>query len=394
MQLNDLQAWIDANKDEIEGHLKHLVEINTYTTNKNGVDEGMDEMCRIAEDMDFTPQVIHGRHRLIKGGNGTRRPRILLISHMDTVFPPDGDFRTYTPLDDGFVQGPGVGDIKGGLIMGLWAMRALRELTSGDFDVQLVVSADEEIGSPSIRDWYMGGNINADFAIGLEPGFPQGPLTADVPLGVVYQRRGYCAVNFQVHGQQSHSGTPENGLSAVEAMAHRVLKIHALSDTERGITTNVGTVTGGISANTIPEGSKALMSFRYWKLEDGEETLEKVKAILEDRYIYNEMHDVWDSAEYMVESFIPPMEPSDRNQILVDTVLEQAERLGHNVVPIARGGGSDANFISGSGVPTICGMGAPAHGIHTEEERIYLPMLFNRVNLLASTLYTLINREG
>jgi len=260
--------------------------------------------------------------------------------------------------------------------------------------VQMVVSADEEIGSPTIRDWYMGGNIDADFAIGLEPGFPQGPLSADVPLGVVYQRRGYCAISFEVHGRQSHSGAPENGLSAVEAMAHRVLKIHALSDPERGITTNVGTINGGISANTIPEGAKGLLSFRYWKLEDGEETLEKVKAILEDRYIYNEQHDQWDRAEYTVDSFLPPMEPSDRNQILVDTVLEQAERLGHNVVPIARGGGSDANFISGSGVPTICGMGAPAHGIHTEEERIHLPMLFNRVNLLASTLHTLIEREG
>ena len=200
MQLSDLQEWVDSHHDEIEGMLKHLVEINTYTTNKKGVDEGMDDMCRFAEDMGFTPEVINGRHRLIKAGNGTRKPRILLISHMDTVFPPDGDFLKYQPLDDGFVQGPGTGDIKGGLVMGLWAMRALRELRGKDFDVQMIVSADEELGSPTIREWYMGGNINADFAVGLEPGFPQGELSADVPLGVVYQRRGYCAISYTITG--------------------------------------------------------------------------------------------------------------------------------------------------------------------------------------------------
>jgi glutamate carboxypeptidase len=153
-------------------------------------------------------------------------------------------------------------------------------------------------------------------------------------------------------------------------------------------------VNGGISPNTIPGTMNATVSFRYWTLADGEATLEKVKAIISRRYIHSEQLDLWDSAQYTVDTFIPPMERSERNQILVDAVLEQAKRLGHNVVPIARGGGSDANFTSKSGTPSICGMGAPCEGLHTTSERIYLSMMFERINLLAGTLYTLIQRGG
>jgi len=392
MQLDELQGWIDSHQTAIEGMLRHLVEINTYTANTAGVDHGMDEMCRFADEMGFTAEVVEARHRLIKAGSGSTRPRIMLISHMDTVFPPDGDFLHYEKLDDGYVRGPGTGDIKGGLVMGLWAMKAINELLD-DFDVQMIVSANEENGSPTLRDWYMNGHTGADYAIGLEPGFPQGSLSPDVPLGVVYQRRGYCAITFTVHGQSSHSGVPENGLSASEAMAQRIIRIHALNDPVRGVTANVGQVNGGISPNTIPDSMEATVSFRYWTLREGEATLQRVKDIINDRYVYNEALELWDSAELTVEGFLPPMEESERNTILVNMVLEQAERLGQNVVPIARGGGSDANFVSSSGTPTICGMGAPCEGLHTTNERIYLPMLYKRINLLASTMYALITQE-
>lgn len=392
MQLNELQGWVDLHRDQIEAMLRNLVEINTYTANTAGVDRGMDEMCKYAAEMGFTVEVVNGRPRLIKAGNGKIRPRILLISHMDTVFPPDGDFLRYEPLEEGLVRGPGTGDIKGGLVMGLWAMKAIGELLD-DYDVQMIVSADEENGSPTIRDWYTAGHVGADFAIGLEPGFPQGPLTADVPLGVVYQRRGYCAMKFTVHGRASHSGVPEDGLSASEGMAQRITRIHALSNPETGVTANVGMVNGGISPNTVPGSMDASLSFRYWTLKEGEDMLEQVKTIINDRYVHNEHLDLWDEAELSVEGFLPPMEPSERNQVLVDAVLEQAERLGHNVVAIARGGGSDANFVSGSGTPTICGMGVPCEGLHTTNETIHLPMLFERINLLAGTIYSLIERS-
>lgn len=389
MQLTTLSGWIDDQKTEAEAFLKHLVEINTFTANEAGVDKGMDVLSEFVQQRGFTVEAINGRHRLIKAGDGTSKPRLLLISHMDTVFPPDGDFLNYEPLENGFVRGPGTGDIKGGMVIGLWSMLALREMVD-QFDVQMIVSANEEKGSPTIRDWYMGGHVGADYAIGLEPGFPQGKLTPEVDLGVVYQRRGYCAFNFTITGKKSHSGVAHQGLNAIEAAAQRITRLHALTNHDKGISVTVGIINGGTAANTVPGEVTGTVSCRFETTADGEATKASIIKILTDSYMHNEEYDVRDSATYEEIAYLPPMEKSDSNQKLVDLVLQEAQRLNQNVVPIARGGGSDANFVSGSGTPAICGMGAPTHGLHTEEEMIYLPGLFNRIELLTSVLYHLV----
>jgi glutamate carboxypeptidase len=309
---------------------------------------------------------------------------------MDTVFPPASPFQKYAVLGDGFVQGPGVGDIKGGLLIGLWSMLALRELCSA-FDVQMIVSADEETGSPTLRDWYLGGHIGADYAIGLEPGFPQGALTPTVDLGVVYQRRGYGAINYTVSGKSCHSGTPHLGVNAIEAAAQRIVRLHQLNDWEHGISVTCGLINGGISPNTVAGEVKGAVSWRFETLADGERTRDAIIKILTDSYEYNPDLNLRDSIDYHLDTFLPPMERTEANQGLINLVLAEAQRLKQNVVPIARGGGSDANHTSAAGTPSICGMGAPAEGIHTAEEKIYLPGLFDRIELLASVLYQAVN---
>lgn len=393
MQVKELGQWIEEQKSDIETALRGFVNMNTFTANEAGVDAGMNELSQLVHDMGFTVEAVNDRHRLIKSVKGSGKPRILLISHMDTVFPADGDFLEYQPIGDGFIQGPGVGDIKGGMLMGLWAMKAMCELTD-TYDVQMIVSANEEIGSPTIRDWYMNGDVNADYAIGLEPGFPQGELTSTVDLGVVYQRRGYGAIRFKIKTKASHSGTPELGLSATEAMAQRIIRLHQLNEWDKGISVNVGIMEGGISPNTVAGDATATVSFRYERMIDGENTKAKIDEIIQASYIRNDEVGVQDTVSDMVtEAFIPPMEKTEANMQMVAIVLEEAKRLGQPVVPIARGGGSDANYVSLSGVPSICGMGAPAQGIHTTSEKIYLPMMFARINLLASTIYRL-SEEG
>jgi glutamate carboxypeptidase len=393
MHIQELGRWINEQKPDIETALQKFVNLNTFTANTAGVDLGMDELTILAQGMGFTVEVINSQHRLIKFVKGNGKPRILLISHMDTVFPPDGGFLSYQLLEDGFVQGPGVGDIKGGMLMGLWAMKAISELTES-YDVQMIVSANEEIGSPTIRDWYMYGTVDADYAIGLEPGFPQGELTSTVDLGVVYQRRGYGAIRFTVQAKASHSGTPELGLSATEAMAQRIIRLHQLNEWDKGISVNVGIMEGGISPNTVAGEATATVSFRYERMIDGENTKAKIEEIIQGSYISNDALEIRDTVSDMVtQAFIPPMEQTETNMKMVAIVLEEAERLGQPVVAIARGGGSDANYVSRAGVPSICGMGAPAQGIHTTSEKIYLPMMFERINLLASTIYRL-NEEN
>jgi glutamate carboxypeptidase len=390
MQLTDLSQWVEGQKARIEAVLRELVEINTFTDNIAGVDKGMAVISKLAQEMGLPVEFVNDRHLLIKAGNGQGKPRILLISHMDTVFPPDSAFQKYELLGNGFVQGPGVGDIKGGLLIGLWSMLALRELCS-DFDVQMVISADEEKGSPTLSDWYLGGHVGADYAIALEPGFPQGALTPTVDLGVVYQRRGYGAINYTVIGKSCHSGTPHLGVNAIEAAAQRIIRLHQLNDWVHGVSVTCGLISGGISPNTVSGEAKGAVSWRFETLVDGERTRDAIIKILTDSYEYNADLNLRDSVEYQLDTFLPPMERTEANQSLINLVLEEAKRLQQNVVAIARGGGSDANHTSAAGTPSICGMGAPAEGIHTEQEKIYLPGLFDRIELLASVLYRAVN---
>jgi glutamate carboxypeptidase len=197
-----------------------------------------------------------------------------------------------------------------------------------------------------------------------------------------------------VKGKACHSGTPELGVNAIEALAQRIIRLHQLSEPENGISVTVGMVEGGISPNTVSGEVSATVSWRYERLTDGQRIQHKVEEILTDTYVINEELGLSDTVEMTLDVFLPPMERSDENQKLIDIVIEEAKRLGQNCVPIARGGGSDANHVSASGTPSICGMGVPAQGIHTNQEMIYLPGLYDRIELLASTLYRLVEEKS
>ncbi|MEO1287289.1 MAG: M20/M25/M40 family metallo-hydrolase [Chloroflexota bacterium] len=322
MQTLNITQWVHSQANDIKTALRDLVEINTYTANTTGVDEGMDALSKLAESLDFKVQTVNGRHRLITTDNDTAKPRVLLISHMDTVFPPDGQFLHFEDTGDGYLHGPGVGDIKGGIVIGLWAMLALKHMLD-NFDVQMVISADEEKGSPTIRDWYRDGHVGADYCIGLEPGFPQGDLTPEVDLGVVYQRRGYGAYYFTIHGDACHSGTPWLGVDAIESYARRVLDLNALNDWDNGISVTVGMGEGGISPNTVSGTMKGTVSWRFKKLADGQRIQREIEAIFDQSYITNEDTGLSDRVEYDLDTFIPPMEQSERNQKLIDIVVEE-----------------------------------------------------------------------
>lgn len=392
MELSELKPWIAAERETFLHHLEALVNLNTFTANTGGVDQGMKLVTQWAGEMGLAVEAINDRHRLIKSGNG-KGPRILLISHVDTVHPVEGGFLHYEPQADGYVRGPGVGDMKGGLLMGLWTLKVMSALAR-DFDVQLVVSADEETGSPSLQNWYLANGSGAQYALGLEPGFPQGPLNPEVIMGVVEERKGCGRILFSVQGKAAHAGGEwEKGLSAVEAIAQRIVDIHTLCDPTKGITTNVGLVSGGTAANTIAEKASAQVDYRFKTGADAQATYEAIREIVHQPRVHNPHLNLWEQVTQFEQSvYLPPMEATAENRMLVEIVLEEAARLGQKVLPISRGGGSDANYTSGSGVPSICGMGAPAENIHSPQEQILLPMLFDRLELLIASTFRLATR--
>lgn len=381
--------WIQSQIPAFTQALEELVNLNTFTHNTSGVDQGMAKLEALAQSMGLRVERIHGRHCLIKAGGGAGM-RVLLIAHMDTVHPPDGKFQRYEPQEDGFVRGPGIGDIKGGLLMGVWALHAMQQFQP-DCDVRLIVSADEEEGSPTLKDWYLNGAGGAGCALGLEPGFPQGNLTPTATLGVVEARKGCGRIYFALRGKATHAGGAwQEGISAIEGMAQRIIKIHALTDLARGITTNVGLVKGGTAANTVADFCEAAVDFRFLTQADGEAVMQRIEQIINTPAVFNAHVSASEQVETLdLTAYLPPLEKTPANQRLVKIVLEEAARLGQKVVPIMRGGGSDANYVSSGGVPAICGMGAPAEGIHTTHERTLLPLLFERLELLIATIYRL-----
>jgi glutamate carboxypeptidase len=151
-------------------------------------------------------------------------------------------------------------------------------------------------------------------------------------------------------------------------------------------------VNGGTAANTVAETCSADVDFRYLTQVDGEEILERIRQIIQKQIVYNAHLGIYEQVENVELSvFMPPMEHTPENQRIIDVVLEEAQRLGQPMIPITRGGGSDANYTSKNGIPSICGMGAPAEGIHTTQERIHLPFLFERLDLLISTVNRLVD---
>jgi glutamate carboxypeptidase len=390
MDFSQLAAWVNSQAEPFTQALSALVNQNTYTANQAGVAQGMALLDGIALQLGCHIEALQGHHRLISVGDSRNHAPILLIAHMDTVHPPESGFLSYEPQAEGFVRGPGIGDIKGGLVMGLWTLHAIQQLLPG-LPVQLVVSADEEIGSPTLKEWYLNNQAGARLAIGLEPGFPQGPLSATVPMGVVKSRRGCGRIVFSLQGKAAHAGGDwQNGLSAIEAMAQRIPAIHALSDPQREISTNVGLVSGGTAANTIAEACQAQVDYRFARQADADQTYQAIEQIVHAPKVYNPHLACYEQVTHFEQTiYLPPMEYTPQSHYLIETVLAEAERLGQTVVPINRGGGSDANYISGAGVPSICGMGAPAEGIHSQEERIHLPFLFRRLELLIGVVYRL-----
>lgn len=393
MKLTEIGAWVAAHKPEFTQRLRDLVNQNSYTREHENVDACMAMLDSYAEEIGLTKEIIYDRHRRYTAGDGTG-PRIVISTHIDTVHPPDSDLREYQELADGFVTGPGVGDMKGGLLMALYTLKAMPEMME-NFDLHLTVGADEEIGSPSVREWYQSGALQADYCICMEPGFPQAALGAGQPYGVVYRRKGSATINFTIEGVASHSGGAyPRGLSAVKAMAHKIVDLYSINDFDKGVNINVGEVHGGEAHNTIAPEASAAVNLRYWTTEDGENAVERVREIVHQQHEYNAVLDRYEAVkDFNLSVFLPPMEANERNQYMVDVVLEEAERLGQHVVPIERGGGSDANWISGTGVPTICGMGAPAEGIHTHDEKIHLPTLFQRLELMIATTYRILSEN-
>jgi glutamate carboxypeptidase len=304
-------------------------------------------------------------------------PRVLLIGHMDTVFDPgtaaERPFRT----ESGQAFGPGVTDMKSGLLTGLYGLRALVELTrDGGLPFERIVfvaNPDEEIGSPSSSPHIRALAPDMDACFVLECARANGDI--------VSSRKGTLDFVLTVHGRAAHAGVePEKGRSAILEAARIVRDLHALNGRWPGVTVNAGVISGGTRPNVVPERCVLEVDVRATDAASQDEAEAAIRAVAAATEVPDTTVDVERRARHR------PMEKLERSGRLVDHAVAIAGRLGFDVKDTATGGASDANTTSGLGVPTLDGLGPIGGNDHSPAEYLDLGSVVPRTALFAGLL--------
>ncbi len=305
---------------------------------------------------------------------GSGGPRVLLIGHTDTVFEPGTVAERPFALKGDRATGPGVSDMKSGLLLGFVAVEVLRDAGSDGFDsITYVCNPDEEIGSPFSRSYILEAAGEADAALVLESGREDG--------AVVSARKGVSDYEVQITGRAAHAGVePEKGRSAVLEAAHKIVALHELNGRWPGVTVNAGIVRGGTRTNVVAERCVLEVDVR----SPEEATLVAVERAIEEIAATHTVPDV--SVLVRSGTWHRPMEKREGGARLAVLVAEIGRELGIDVPDAATGGASDANTTSAAGVPTIDGLGPVGGAAHALDEWMDLTSVVPRIALLAGVV--------
>jgi glutamate carboxypeptidase len=318
------------------------------------------------------PQPEKGDHYSVIYGDGERQ--ILVLCHFDTVWPlGEAQKRPFT-IEDGHGRGPGVYDMKAGTLNGLFALKAIHTLgLKPRHKLIYLLTSDEEIGSPTSRELIEAEARRSDYCLVLE-GSRNGPLTT--------WRKGVGRFDMEITGLAAHSGVdPEKGVSAIEELACQTQILHRLTDFGRGITVNVGVVSGGERPNIIAPYARAEIDLRVMTRAEGQEMTEKILG-LQPQVPGCQVRVTGGMNRW-------PFEETPLGLALFEKAQAIARELGFEVDKIGSGGGSDGNFTSALGVPTLDGLGALGYGAHALSEYVVLEALPLRAALVAELMVRL-----
>ena len=298
---------------------------------------------------------------------------VMLIGHMDTVFPVGTAAARPMTHDDERAYGPGVSDMKSGLLSVVYALRDLDPTALDALSICVCMNPDEEIGSLHSETWLKSVAINAKHVLVAEAARADGSL--------VKARKGMARYRLSFYGKAAHAGNePQNGRSAITEMAHWILAINAMTDFESGTTLNAGVVSGGAGANIVPDFAEVVVDVRFWDNDEYAAVDAQIRALTETPFI--------DGVTITVEreAHKPSMVPSPQTEVLMAQVEAVGKELGIDITWQAVGGGSDANLTAVLGIPTLDGLGPIGAGFHSEDEWLDLASIEPRIRLLQQVL--------
>jgi glutamate carboxypeptidase len=323
-------------------------------------------------------QTVFGDHLRVTWGQGSRQ--ILLLGHMDTVWPlgeiKERPFQVAQEADSGILKGtgPGIFDMKGGLVIALYAVTALHELgLTPAHRLVLLFNSDEEYGSPTSRPVIEEEARRSEYVLVLEPSREDALVT---------WRKGIGRFELEIHGLASHAGAAhERGVSAVEELAHQILRLEAMTDYQRGTTINVGVVQGGSKVNVRPASAWAEIDLRVTTAEEGERMTEAIRGL----------RPVNPNTSLIISGRMnrPPWEATQVGQALFERARRLSTKLGMDLHAAGTGGGSDGNFTAALGVPTLDGLGIVGNDAHAVTEWADITSLPRRAALLAELILDL-----
>lgn len=369
-------TYLEQHRTEMLADLETLVRLESPSTDKGAVDAesrvlaGL--LAGLGAKVTVIPQSVRGNHlRAEWEADGGPGGQTLVLGHLDTVFAVGELERNPFRREGEFVYGPGVSDMKGGLVSLLWAMRALKALGRRPRRrVVFLATSDEEVGSETARPYIEAEARKSAATLVVEPATPDGAIKG--------WRKGSGQFIVTVTGRSAHSGAdPGAGISAVVEMAHQILRLDSLNAPAEGATLNVGVVAGGTRPNVVPEQATAEVEVRIASAEQGERFAKAIFGLTP----------VLPGAQIKVTGGIdtPSLEPR-HSEPLIPLVRQVYGELGLELKVAGSGGVSDGNLTAAAGCPTLDGLGPIGFGAHTSGEHLLAASLWERAAILARLL--------
>lgn len=374
--MDKVLGFLSDHAGDMLADLETFVTRETPSTDKELLDEFAGFLARYAADMsggiaEMVPSEHSGNHVILRvSGSGSGEP-VLLMGHYDTVWPVGSLRQMPFAVKDGVARGPGIFDMKSGLIQGLWALRALKETQNDHPPVTFILNSDEELGSPESRRLIAKEATHSRFALVLEPSFDGALKTA---------RKGVGHYIIRIQGRAAHAGlNPQAGISAIDELARVVEALHAQTDFQSGTTVNVGTIDGGTRYNVVAAQARAEVDVRFQTPAERDRI---------DGFIHG-LRPHHPDAVIQVEGGVlwPPLQATAASLSLFDKAHRIGKDLGGlDLGHVSVGGASDGNTCGAAGIPVLDGLGAVGGGAHAITEHVLIGHMPVRAALVAGLI--------
>jgi glutamate carboxypeptidase len=370
---------VRARRGEMLDTLKTIVELESPSADKAAVDRLVahlrERIDATGGDVEALPQDDYGDLTIARWPGTVGQKPLLVMTHIDTVWPIGTLARKPFQADDAEARGPGIYDMKASVAMMLQALTFLRENDVAHRPLTWLINTEEEVGSPVSRPVIERLAAESEYVLVLEP-----PVAPNGALKTA--RKGVGMFTMHITGLAAHAGAdPEKGVSAIQELANQIQYLHGMTDFALGTTVNVGVVSGGTARNVVAAEATALIDLRVTTMAEADRV---VKSILsaEPRL---------PGSTLRVEGGLnrPPMERTNKIAAAFQQVRAAGQRLGLQLSEASTGGGSDGNFTAAIGATTIDGLGCTGDGAHAEHEHISLDGFVERTALLTELLSTL-----